>query len=110
MGGNTSTSFDHGKATQDADEILNIAKQVSQLFDETEAEIPKLQQYWQSTTSKSSADNAVELFNSYKANYEGFLSKIQEKATDIKRASSTYTQVESAANETIIGGHRISKN
>jgi len=40
MGGNTSTSFDHGKATQDADEILNIAKQVSKLFDETEAEIP----------------------------------------------------------------------
>lgn len=105
----SSTSFDHAKATQDADQILNIADRVSNLFNETEAEIPKLQQNWQSTTNESSADNAVELFRSYRANYESFLATIKERANQIKKASSTYTQVESAANETIIGGHRISK-
>lgn len=103
------TTFDHGKAVQDAEQILSIASRVEALFGETDAEIQKVQQYWQTTTAAQSADNAVTLYNSYKANFVGFLSKIKEKANEIYRSSETYTNVESAANKAVDAGYQINE-
>lgn len=101
------TTFDHGKAVQDAEQILSIANRVESLFVETDMEINRMQQYWQTTTSQDSAGNAVNLYNSYKANFAGFLAQIKEKANEIYRSSETYTSVEATANKAVDAGYRV---
>ncbi len=101
------TTFDHGKAIQDAEQILNIANRVEALFQATDAEIAKVQQYWQTSTSADSAGNAVALYNSYKANFQGFLSQIREKANEIYKSSATYNAAEAEANKAVDAGFKI---
>ncbi len=101
------TTFDHGRAVQDAEQILSIANRVEQLFAETDTEIQKMQQYWQTTTSADSAGNAVALYNSYKANFAGFLNQIKEKANEIYRSSETYSNVEASANKAVDAGYQV---
>ena len=104
---NGSTTFDHGKALAIADEIIKITSRVEGLFGETDAEIVKLQQNWQSTTGQDSASNAIALYNSYKANFNGFLSQIKNKATEIHNSSETYAGVEAQANKEVDAGYQI---
>lgn len=101
------TTFDHGKAVQDAEQILNLANKVDALFAETDAEISKVQGAWQTTTSYSSAQNAVALYNSYKANFASFLSQIREKANEIYRSSDTYASNEAQSNKSVEAGYKI---
>ncbi len=101
------TSFDHGKAVSDAEQILSIANRVESLFGETDTEIAKIQQYWQSSTSQDSAGNAIALYNSYKANFTSFINQIKTKANEIYRSSETYTEVENQANKNVESGYRI---
>ncbi len=104
---NGSTTFDHGKAISTADQIISIANRVEGLFSETDAEIAKLQQNWQSTTNQDSASNAIALYNQYKANFNGFLAQIKNKATEIHNSSETYAGVEAQANKEVDAGYQI---
>lgn len=107
MTDSSATTFDHGKAVQDAEQILSIANQIEQIFSETDSEIQRVQQYWQTTTAQDSATNAVNLYNSYKANFNSFLNKIKEKSTEIYNSSETYANVEASANKEVDAGFQI---
>ena len=45
-------TLDYGRAKSNAEQIKSIASTVSAIFDETNAEIQKLQQNWTSTSSQ----------------------------------------------------------
>lgn len=101
------TTFDHGQALSKADEIISIANRIEGLFAETDAEIGKVQQNFQSTTKEDSAANTIALYNQYKANFNGFLSQIKNKATEIHNSSEAYAGVEAQVNKEVDAGYQI---
>ena len=104
---NEGTTFNHGKAIQDAEQIIGIANKVSALFQETDKEIEKEKQNLQTSTEQDSAGNAIKLYNSYKANFEGFIAQIKEKANEIYRSSATYTASEGVTNKAVDAAFKI---
>ena len=106
---NGTTTFDYGKAMQDADQIIAIANKVEALFREAETEANKTvnaEGVWKSTND-SSTQEAMNLFKSYKSNFEGFLSKIKQKAEEIKKAGATYSSVGTTASQNVDTAFKI---
>ncbi len=87
-------SFNQAKAIQDAEQILSIANRVESLFTEAETEKNKLMNSWQ---SEKSADAAFRTFDTYRANFEGFLGEIKNLANQIYMASDAYKAADNSA-------------
>lgn len=100
-------TLDYGRAKNDAEEIKNIATKVSAIFDETNAEIQKLQQNWTSTSSQSSIQSAVDTYNQYKANFDRFLEDIKNQAINIETACNSYLSAEGMANQSFDSATRV---
>ncbi|MBO5138592.1 MAG: hypothetical protein J6B89_03020 [Bacilli bacterium] len=100
-------TLDYGRAKSDAEEIKNIAAKVSSIFDDTNAEIQKLQQNWTSTSSQSSVQSAIDTYNQYKANFERFLEDIKNQAINIETACNSYLSTEGSTNQSFDSATRI---
>lgn len=100
-------TLDYGRAKNDAEEIKNIANKVSAIFDDTNAEIQKLQQNWTSTSSQSSIESAINTYNQYKANFERFLEDIKNQAVNIETAVNSYLSAEGSSNQSFDSATKI---
>ncbi len=97
--------LDYTAARKEADDIETTANKVDSLFQEVEAEKNKAQRSWEG----SAANEAFELFDHYRSNFQAFINEIRENAKGIKTTCDEYINAEQTNIRTTEAASRIQR-